>query len=677
MSLILIGIILLISGTIISLFFKKNIKIRIYSIFLILSSLSFIISVIIYLFLAEKLKISYDLNDYFSLYNMDKFNLLVNLNLGFTKLGSYFIFVFSLVVFSIALYIPYYIGSHNIDESKLNFHLFNFTILLISILSLFLSKNMLLFLILWELMGISSFLCIFFDGKKTKTINAAILYLIMMHISFIFLLIATILTYDMTHTFSFDLINEYFNNDSIISIKLKSTIFYLFTIGFIIKLGIFPFHFWLAEAHPASPTHLSSFMSSIVIKTGFYGLLLITKIFGFPSNEFSKIIIFAGLTTSLIGIINATSQNQIKKFLAYSSVENAGLLLFFYGSSIYGFLNNNYFLFTCSFLAIFIFLMNHAFSKSSAFLVSGIVITETKNDNLNNLGGIINYYKDASSSSFLSSISLSALPPFGNFIAELLIFIAYANFIINNIFSITPFIVFLFLGLIGAITILAFTRYFSVGYLGTYRGNNQIEKKKFSVFLKFSIFLNIFFAVILSSPYFFKIYFSILKEFSNNFEILNNQYLLESEMQQINSIIIPFYNLLILFFVIIIFFSIFYSFLKVKKCKTWGCGYIIKEKDNFQYSATSFVQPFLTIFKSLTGLKIRKKESDIIFSKDAHIESEHHDIIQKNLLSPALEKLNEFLDRFTFIQSGKTQHYILYGLIFLIIIIIWIFIKYI
>ncbi len=656
MTFLFFGILLMLFATIFAFVFNKNLKIKIYSFVLFICSIIFIIFTVNPLFIKDQLILQ---NDF------------ILKNFEINKVGLFFIFVLSIVIFSISLYIPYYVKTHDIAESNLNFHLFSFTILIISIILLFLAKNLLIFLILWELMGISSFFCIFFDGKKGKTINAAIQYNIMMHISFIFIAIATMMSYKITGSFSYEIVRDYFNNNgNIIDSRLKIIIFSLFAIGFFIKLGIFPFHFWLPEAHPASPSHVSSFMSSIVIKTGLYGLILILGIFGVQNLNLSIFIIFIGLLSASIGIINAASQKEIKKFLAYSSIENAGLLLFFYGSILFAYVNKDYFLVTSAFLAIFVYLLNHALSKSSAFLSAGIIINETEISSLDSLGGLVHFSKSVSSANFLSSISLSALPPFGNFIGELLIIIAYSNYIINVSFSLVPFAVFLLIGLIGAITILSFVKYFSIGFLGNFRAEATNKKWDIGILTSISIYITLILAVILSSPYFYKIYFNLFKDYSPFLISIEIQDFMNESMEKIVSNSFNFYSLVILFLLSIAVFSFIYNRLKIKKSKTWACGFIEKQQDNFQYSSTSFVQSFINIFKPLTGIKKKEKKKEELFAKTKYFETEHYDIIHKNFLTPIIEKIDKFFERFTFIQSGRTQDYIIYGLLFLVLIII-------
>lgn len=676
MLIISFGLIFLLISTIFSLFFNQKYKLLLYSIFLIISSLILLFGVISYQFFNFNYRFLFI--EKINTILLDKCELFSNLNFGLTKISGFFIFILSIISICIALYIPYYIGNHNINASKLNFHLFNLSVLIISIVLLTLTKNLLLFLILWEFMGISSFFCIFFDGNKKKTIDAAIQYIVVMHISFLFLLVGTIILYNITNSFYFDSIKQFFSeNVSQNIVNIKTILLWIFSIGFIIKLGIFPFHFWLIEAHPASPSHISSFMSSIVIKTGFYGLILLLSLFGIPSINYSRIFIFAGFISAIIGIINATSQNQIKKFLAYSSVENAGILLFFYGSAIFGIINESSFLYLSSFIAIIIFLLNHALSKSSAFMSAGIIINETNIDNMDYLGGLSHYMKNVSTANFLTSISLSALPPFGNFIGELLVIIGYCNFIVNYKFSIIPFIAFLSIGIIGAITLLAFTKYFTAIFLGNFRNYNKIKEKKQGIALTLSIFIPIIFSLILSSPYFYSIYFEVVKDIVNYSSINNATYALEADMISLKDTSIIFYNVVIILIISIIFIYLLYRLNKSRKSDTWSCGYIQKEKDDFQYSSTSFVEPFISIFKSLTGIKIKKERESSIFNANTYFEFEHQDLIDKSILKPFKEKMDKVLNKLAILQSGKTQHYILYGLIFLIILILITILKYI
>lgn len=684
MIIFLLSFIFLVLGTFLSFLFKKNLKLIIYSLTLVLTSLILLSITLVYFINENYFKTISSFNNILnviSLNNAEEFSVLANLSFEMTKIGSFFIFILSVISFCLGLYIPFYIMSYNISKSQLNFHLFNLSILLISIVLLFLTKNLLIFLILWEFMGFSSFFCIFFDGQKAKTINAAIQYIIVMHISFLFLLIGAMLCYKFTGSFSFDKISAFFQQQNLQEInidfnKIKIVLISIFSLGFAIKLGIFPFHFWLPEAHPASPSHISSFMSSMVIKTGLYGFFLLLNLFGLPPLVFSKIIIFIGLISAFIGIINAASQTQIKKFLAYSSVENAGILLFLYGSAIFGLINQSYFLYVSSLLATFIYLLNHAFSKSSAFLSAGLIIHKTENDDLDLLGGLVHYYPDLTIANLFSSISLSALPPFGNFIGELLILIGYSNYIVNYSFSIVPFWVFLLIGIIGAITILSFTKYFTTAFLGVFRGKNEIEKKKNPFLLNISLFLPLIFALIFSSCFFYNYYFKIIEEVCLKSFYLLNDFVLKAEMIPLNQIFYSFYKIIIIF--IFVFFLLFfiYNFIKDKKERTWSCGFISKKEDIFQYTSSSFVEPFISIFKPLTGIQVNRKEKDMIFPKKTYIETEHHDIVNKKVLSPIIEKINLIFDKFTFIQSGKTQHYILYGLIFLVIILIITLIRY-
>ncbi|MFN3411129.1 MAG: hypothetical protein ACK4YF_03085, partial [Exilispira sp.] len=116
---------------------------------------------------------------------------------------------------------------------------------------------------------------------------------------------------------------------------------------------------------------------------------------------------------------------------------------------------------------------------------------------------------------------------------------------------------------------------------------------------------------------------------------------------------------------------------RIKKSTSWVCGYSVKKDDDFQYSSTSFVEPFLAIFKSIAGIKIKKRKDERLFNNNTFLEFEHQDIVDKNILKPIMGKLNTLFDKLAIMQSGKTQHYILYGLIFLVIIILITILRYI
>jgi formate hydrogenlyase subunit 3/multisubunit Na+/H+ antiporter MnhD subunit len=190
-------------------------------------------------------------------------------------------------------------------------------------------------------MTIASFLLIIFDADKRKTVRAALSYLVMMHIGFAALLAGFALLYARTGEATFAALGDY------MSAYAPLPLFALFVVGFGMKAGMFPMHSWLPEAHPAAPSHVSSIMSGVMIKTGIYGIIRVAWALPIEFGGTAVMMpagaamLALGIVTGLWGIILAALQNDIKRLLAYSSMENIGIILIGIGAALIGKSNGN------------------------------------------------------------------------------------------------------------------------------------------------------------------------------------------------------------------------------------------------------------------------------------------------------------------------------------------------
>ncbi len=238
------------------------------------------------------------------------------------RLSAFFIIVINITVLIGFLYArgylePYY-GSKN--ALRFSIHYFSYIWLYLSMLMVVMFRDGLSFLIAWEIMALSSFFLVIFDAEDRTILKTGISYLIQMHVGMFFILIAFLLVEKATGQMGFDALGSYFSTHS------NLPLFILFFIGFGIKAGFIPLHTWLPEAHPAAPSHVSGVMSGVMIKMGIYGILRVLMSVQSDLLLIGIIILIISMISGVLGVMMAIVQHDLKRLLAYHSIENIGII---------------------------------------------------------------------------------------------------------------------------------------------------------------------------------------------------------------------------------------------------------------------------------------------------------------------------------------------------------------
>ncbi len=203
-----------------------------------------------------------------------------------------------------------------------------FSLLIISMALVVTADNMLAFMLSWESMSLSSFFLVIYDHQSAENRKAGFLYFVFSQVGAMFILAGFGLIYG--HTGSFELLA------ASLSAPVKTVVFVLCFIGFGSKAGIFPFHIWLPHAHPAAPSHISAVMSGVRIKTGIYGIVRMYTLLDLHTLLLGEIVLLTGTATGILGVVYALGQHDLKRLLAYSSVENIGIILIGLGIGMIG-----------------------------------------------------------------------------------------------------------------------------------------------------------------------------------------------------------------------------------------------------------------------------------------------------------------------------------------------------
>lgn len=533
------------------------------------------------------------------------------------------------------------------------------------------------FLLVWELMSLSSFMLVIFESEKPEIVKAGVKYLVQMHFGYLFIVAGFVLVYANTGDFSFEGIKSFaINTDNLFKIPNSFWLFLLFFMGFGTKAGFFPLHTWLPIAHPAAPSHISGLMSGIMIKMGIYGLIRV--LFNLPELSFSIgiFIFFISILTGLIGIMSAVVQNDLKKLLAYSSIENIGVIGIGIGVGVLGEVYNQPVVAALGWIGALLHLVNHSFFKSLLFYCAGSVYTKTHTRDINSLGGLIKKMPFTAFAFIIGAIAISGMPPFNGFISEFLIYNGLFNGIKEVSLDLPLLMLFGILGLalIGGLALFTFTKAFGMVFLGTARTPHAEHATEIPTSMRLAKVLAIFWILSISlfPFYFYEFVSSIIQE---RYPIIEFKNLSVAHSLSWIGILA-----LILIVGFVAFFSIRKIILKKKLVTygpTWGCGYQFANPITNQYTATSYASNFKRIAEPVfidmsDTISYSKNE---IFPKDRDYKSSTQDKLERIVIMPFANSLVLLVKKLAILQTGKIQNYIVYPLIFMILILVLTILK--
>jgi hydrogenase-4 component B len=386
------------------------------------------------------------------------------------RLAAFFLAIVTVVSVAVAIYSVSYV-EHTEHESRKNLIVSFMNVFIVSMVLVVASFNMFSFLFFWEIMALSSFLLVMVEFEKKETQRAGIFYFVMTHLSTLFLLFAFLFIYTVTGTFDMGQIRA----DPLIT----SIAFVILFLGFGIKAGIIPFHKWLPYAHPASPSNISALMSGVMIKVAIYGLIRFLLLLPIQT-WWGILILVAGTTSAVLGVIYALKEHDIKRLLAYHSIENIGIILIGVGL---------YVIFSLAGLEAIAFLalagalfhtLNHAIFKSLLFMTSGSINNATGTRNIEEMGGLIKRMPKTALLFLIGAVSISALPPFNGFVSELMIFQAFfqSTALANPFLEVILISSLAVFALTSALAAACFVKAFGITFLALPRSQEAKEAKE-------------------------------------------------------------------------------------------------------------------------------------------------------------------------------------------------------
>lgn len=339
--------------------------------------------------------------------------------------------------------------------------------------------NAFFFLIFWELMTLASYFLVVWEFDKEESARTGFIYFLVAHVGAAFIMAAFFLFFGRAGTFDFETIRS-----TALSPVTKNIIFVLAFLGFGAKAGMVPLHFWTPDTYAAAPSHVSALMSSVMKKTAVYGILRIcVDLLGGSALWWGFTVLTFGALSTVFGAFYALAERDLKRLLAFSSVENVGIILMGVGFGMLGLATGQPVLTVLGFLAALYHLLNHAFFKGLLFLGAGSAIKAAGTRDLNQMGGLGRRMPWTALTFLIGALAVTAIPPLNGFVSEWFTYQALLNAAGNGQFLlrvVAPLFGIL-LALAGALAVMVYVKAYGGAFTGPAHTEDAASAKEATV----------------------------------------------------------------------------------------------------------------------------------------------------------------------------------------------------
>jgi formate hydrogenlyase subunit 3/multisubunit Na+/H+ antiporter MnhD subunit len=487
-----------------------------------------------------------------------------------------------------------------------------------------------------------------------------------MHISVVLLTVAFIWVYYKTGTFDFKGIGIFFSTNPNI------WLFLLFFAGFGLKAGFMGLHTWLPAAHPAAPSHVSGVMSGVIVKMGIYGIIRTVSYLKTDLMILGEIIITLSLLTAVFGIMNAAVHRDFKRMLAYCTIENIGIIGVGIGLGMSGLATGSNILIFFGFAGALLHVLNHSLYKSLLFFSAGSVYNQTHTRDMDKLGGLIKSMPKTAVLFLTGAVAIGGLPPLNGFISEFLIYSGILSGIKTSGLEQTMLLIMTFAGMsiVGGISVLAFTKTFGTIFLGMPRQSLKHEPSEVPLIMLLPQYFII--AFMLAIALFPGVFISVAGKVLSSLSATGSM----TDAAETGPYISIMNNISIasaVFIVVAVLILLVRRYLSSKTGETysgtWGCGYQAPDPA-MQYTGKSYSKSLGKILNPIIPEKKGYEEiqRNEIFPSARKYRSYYLDIFETKIIDPVLIILRRFINLFQFVQNGRIQAYVIYGIVFILVI---------
>jgi len=600
------------------------------------------------------------------------------LALRLDALGAFFLVVIGVGAIPAAIYGAGYTAAYTDGRASLPMlgAMFNLFLLTMSLVTL--ADNVLTFLLMWEGMSLASYFLVITESGEERVRNAGLWYVAMTHAGLALLLVAFVLLMNGgTGAFA-----DLRAGAASLSPPTRNVIFLLAFLGFGSKAGIVPLHVWLPRAHPAAPSHVSALMSGVMIKFGVYGILRLTlDLLGGGPVWWGGLVLSIGAVSALLGVLYALMEHDLKRLLAYHSVENIGIILIGVGA---GLIFHSYGLMTLAalgFIGGLYHTINHASFKSLLFLGAGSVLHATHTRNMEEMGGLIKKMPWTALFFLIGSAAISALPPLNGFASEWLVFqslLGGFNIPVPEVAVLMPIAVGM-LALTGGLAAACFVKAFGITFLALPRSREAEHAHESPLQMRIGmgilalacVGLGLAPSVVVPAIGGVLNGLGGLPDTRHTFTF-NLSVQSPSAFGEMSPTLVML-GLLILFALVPLVMWILRLNRRLRVSDSWGCGRA-EQTARMEYTATAFAEPLRRVFAELyrptKELTVEFHPDSKYFVQSIAYKSEITPLFERLLYDPLLRTVQFAACQVRRLQAGSLHLYLVYVTVILIILLL-------
>lgn len=568
-----------------------------------------------------------------------------------------------------AVYGAAYLKGHH-EPKAIGVSWFHYNLLLASMVLVVLARNAVLFLLAWETMALASFFLVTFDNGKVHVRTAGWVYMIATHLGTAFLLALFVVLGENAGSFEFD---AFAQSGAALPSATAGLAFLFALIGFGTKAGYIPVHVWLPEAHPAAPSHVSALMSGVMIKTGIYGIVRILNFLGTPPLWWGWCLVGVGLVSGVLGVLFALAQHDLKRLLAYHSVENIGIITLGLGIGYLGLSYGIGVVAALGFAGALLHVLNHALFKGLLFLGAGAVLHGAGTGEIDHLGGLLKRMPWTGVTFLVGAVAICGLPPLNGFVSEFLIYLAAFQGVTTSpsIVVVACGTIIAGLALIGGLAAACFAKAFGVVFLGEPRTNHAREAHEVSWAMRWPMMVLASACVVIgllgplavvSLTPAVEVVTGALPEASRTG--------LEVAIGPLTRFVVTASLLALITLSLMVLRQWLLSGRVVGESVTWDCGYA-RPTARMQYTASSFAQPLTDFFRSILQTRHGSTAPDGFFPSGGSFSTATHDVFRNVLYRPLFRQGTVVLAYLRKAQHGRVQLYVLYIALTLILLLMF------
>lgn len=604
-------------------------------------------------------------------------------HLRLDPLAGFFMTVVGLLSFIVSVYSLGYVKGIALQRTITRMVIF-YALFLAGMFMVILADDALFFLVSWEVMAAASYFLVFFEDERVENRRAAFLYMVVAHVGAIAILLSfgvmsgLATGFEGFHGYTFDAMRE-----AQFPAAWATAAFLLAFFGFGAKAGVIPLHVWLPEAHPVAPSNVSALMSGVMLKTAIYGIVRVTfdLIRVFPWWWGTAVLVF-GLISAVMGVLYALMQHDLKRLLAYHSVENIGIILIGIGLAMIFRSFNLPLLAALALTAGLYHTLNHAIFKGLLFMGAGSVLHATGERNMEEMGGLIHHMPWTAALFLVGCIAISGLPPFNGFVSEWLTFQAFllSPSLPSPLMKLLIPMGAALLALTAALAAACFVKAFGVTFLGHWRGHHTLHIHEADWFMRVGMIMAA--ALCLC----FGILPTLVIDWMDNVpeQLVGTRIgttagafgwmWLTPVAQERASYSGPLVFLVTLSVIVIAYLLLHVRAGSIKRVPLWDCGFA-KVTPRMQYTATAFSMPIRRIFGFLFSIReqvrLNPQAPHRAFPLRMHYYLRVRDRFWYWLYKPIVDISFWISRKAGRLQQGRIQTYLIYSFVTVIVLLIF------